>query len=55
MNIHEIMNKIEDCSGLLLGKESMDEYPLAMSLGLFLLSISIWNYKRKYNIPQFDV
>ena len=55
MNIHDIMTKTKECTNHLLGKESMEEYPIAISLGLLLLSISIWNYNRKYNIPEFDL
>lgn len=55
MNIHEIMNEIKDCSNIFLGKDGMDEYPFMISLGLILISISIWNYNRKYQIPEFDV
>ena len=49
------MEKVKACSGTMLGKTDMDKYPISISLGLLLLSISIWNYNRKYRIPEFDV
>lgn len=47
--------KIKDIVDAFLGKPNMDKYPLALVLGLLILSINLRFYYWRYDIPEFEI